>query len=113
MTKTAAQLDDDVAEAICKERNAHLPEPATMQPAKINAELDQLGKKSSKIGEKLIAAGRGYEKYWDTMAKTDPLAIEFRVVADRERALRHEITRRMGPGSTSRLPRGFGPIRSW
>lgn len=109
--KTPAQLDRDVADILVRDRNAHLPDPATMQPAKINSELDRLAKKSSKIGEKLIAAGRGYEKYWDTMAKTDSLAIEFRVVAEREQALRREIERRMGPGKTSRLPRGFGPLK--
>ncbi len=42
---------------------------------------------------------------------TDPLALQYQQVADRQQALRNEIAARYGPGAPSRLPsgRGFGP----
>lgn len=85
-----------------------------MQAGAINAELDRLEKLSSKVSDKLIAAGRGYERSSDTWAMNpadDALTLEWQAVSARRDDLRHEIARRMGPGHYSRLPRGFGPIK--
>jgi hypothetical protein len=87
-------------------------DPARMAGAAINSELDKLDRKSSALTDKLIDAGRGYERMSETMSKGDPLSVQFRAVHDRIRALHAEIERRYGPGAPRRLPKGFGPIRN-
>lgn len=85
-------------------------DPKAMTPGQINRELDRLDKESSKITDQLIAAGRGSERPSETRTKTDPLATEWKRVADRQYELHSEIKARYGQ-SISRLPtgRGFGP----
>lgn len=86
-------------------------DPATMTAGEVNRELDRLDKKRRAIGQEMIDAGRGHETYSETWKMTDPLALRWQEVAGRERDLRWEIDRRMGPGHHSRLPAGrfFGP----
>jgi hypothetical protein len=86
-------------------------DPATMTAAQINAELDRLDVERGKANDTLIEAGRGSETAEETGRKPDPLAMRWRVISDRQYALRAEISRRYGPGAPSRLPkgRGFGP----
>ena len=87
--------------------------PDVMSAAEINRELDALDVKRSKANRALIDAGRGHELASETATKTDPLAVEFNTVADRQCDLSREIDRRYGPGAPSRLPlrKGFGPIK--
>jgi hypothetical protein len=85
--------------------------PSQMSAGEINRELDRLDRAHSKLISQFIEAGRGHERSSETMTKSDPLARAYQESTDRFRALRNEIERRMGPGATSRLPRGFGPIR--
>ena len=86
-----------------------------MSAAAINSELDKLDKLSSKINDEMIAVGRGHERWSDTAglnpATADDLTLAWQAVSSRRSDLRRQIERRMGPGATSRLPRGFGPIR--
>lgn len=86
--------------------------PDVMSAAEINHELDKLDTQRSKANRALIDAGRGHERFSETAAKTDPLAVVFNTIADRQYALSHEIERRCGPGAPSRLPlrQCFGPI---
>lgn len=89
--------------------------PAEMSAAAINKELDSLDKKGAALNEKMIAAGRGHETYSQTMAldpNSNVLTRDWQAVNTRLSDLRHEVTRRVGPGTRlSRLPRGFGPLR--
>lgn len=80
---------------------------AVMTPGQINKRLDQLDKKSSKLTDALIAAGRGHEGYGDMLRKKDPLALHGRYLYSRSTSLHNEIARRYGPGAPHRLPRGF------
>lgn len=84
-----------------------------MTAGEINAELDRLDKASSKLTDQFIAAGRGHERPSEIVRMSDPLARKYTANADRRMDLRHQIERRMGPGATRRLPRGFGPLRDW
>jgi hypothetical protein len=91
-------------------------DPKTMTAGEINRELDSLDKKSSSHTDKMIAAGRGYEKHNETMTKaatdpTDELAQEHALLTQRHSDLRYEVDARMGPGYHPRLPGGrmFGP----
>lgn len=72
--------------------------PKDMTPSEINRRLESVGKKSSRIMDQLIAAGRGREKFQDTLAKTDPLARKLQAVNTEYRDLQWEIERRWGPG---------------
>lgn len=84
--------------------------PSTMTAGEINKEMDRLDARRSKVNQAFIAAGRGHETPNETQRKTDPLAREWNAIADRQSALRIEISHRYGPGAPSRLPtRGFGP----
>lgn len=87
--------------------------PAFMSAAEINRELDKLEVLDRKVGDEMIAAGRGYETYSDTYKKTDPLSLRYIDITSRRRDLRWEVERRYGPGAPSRLPRGFGPIKRY
>jgi hypothetical protein len=88
-------------------------DPSTMSARDINAELDRLDRESSKANQEMIAAGRGNEKWSETLTKSDPLAKRSIAIHDRLNKLRSEIAARYGPGAPSRLPtheRGrFGP----
>jgi hypothetical protein len=81
-------------------------DPATMSAKEINKELDNLDKQSSAITSKMIEQGRGSEKPSETHAKTDELSQQHNSVADRQRALRVEISVRQGANAGSRLPTG-------
>ena len=84
-------------------------DPKTMTAREINAELDKLNKQDGDQIDKLIAAGRGKEKYRDVVQGTDPLSIECRETWERQKDLWSEIEVRLGYRSY-RLPlSGFGP----
>lgn len=83
------------------------PAPATMTGSAINAELDKLSKLSSDYTERMIAAGRGDEKFDETRTKTDWLSLLQIARLDRHWALDREVEQRAGPG-WHRLPRGVG-----
>jgi hypothetical protein len=85
-----------------------LHDPKTMSAAAINKELDSIDKKRSALNTKFIDAGRGYETPTETHKLSDPLALEYRALADRRFDLSSEVRLRAGPGM-DRLPRGFGP----
>lgn len=87
---------------------------ATMTASAINAELDKLDAQDSKLGDAMIAAGRGYERPSEYLKMSDPLSLELRKNSDRRFELRFEIERRYGPGAPRRLPsgRGFGPRKN-
>ena len=87
-------------------------DPAGMSAADINRELDRADKLGSQIATELIAAGRGHELPTETVKKSDPLSVRLKTHFARRYALRNEVERRYGPGAPSRLPRGFGPIRT-
>ena len=95
---------DAARRAAAEVRRQHL---AAMTPGQINKRLDQLDKKSSKLTDALIKAGRGHEGYGDILKKTDPLALHGRYLYSRSIVLRNEIARRYGPGAPRRLPAGF------
>jgi len=87
-------------------------DPHVMSGAEINKELDRLDKANRIIIDEMIEAGRGYENSSQTYALGkghDPLTDRFIENGDRRRALRIEMELRYGPGTPSRLPRGFGP----
>ena len=106
------------AEAFTRGLTAHSPsakDPRVMTGPEINKELDRLDKKSSEIGTKMIAEGRGHETYSDTYKigrGYDPLTDAWIDCAERQSALRNEISLRYGPRAPSRLPRGFGPRKT-
>ncbi len=107
-----AVWEDALRAAVAARVTAYLKhDPRRMAAAAINRELDALYKKASKVGQKLIDAGRGHETFTDIMPKTDPLSLEHNAIWDRRRTLQWEIRRRMGPGHETRLPRGFGPLK--
>lgn len=84
--------------------------PAEMAGPAINREIAQIDKRLSALGDLLIAAGRGHERFSETIAKGDPLSVEFRQLGERRTALRIEADARYGPGWTPgmRLP---GPTK--
>lgn len=82
-----------------------------MTAGEINKRLDALEKKRARLNDEMIAAGRGHETFSETMNAGDPLALKYQTVAYEMQECRDEIRKRMGPGATSRLPKGFGPIR--
>lgn len=90
--------------------------PADMTAGEINKALDKLDKARHALTNAMIAAGRGYEKYNETLeiAARDPSDEMAQLFASYDRqwdALKREISLRMGPGAPSRLPPGrmFGP----
>jgi hypothetical protein len=42
----------------------------------------------------MIANGRGHERYSETMNKTDPLSLKFKLIANKRSAIYAEINRR-------------------
>ncbi len=86
-------------------------DPAIMSAAAINAEIESIDKKWSKIIDEMIEAGRGHEKHSETLTKSDPLSLKFLALSDRRGMLSYEVTRRAGPGMY-RLPKGFGPMKN-
>lgn len=85
-------------------------DPAVMQPAEINRELDALDKRGEKNTAAFIAAGRGHERPSDRRDMSDPLTLAERAIHLRRSALTAEISKRCGPGSPNRMPKGFRPI---
>jgi hypothetical protein len=73
-------------------------------PGRINNELDRLDKISSRLTDKFIAAGRGYEKPLETLSMNDSLALEYKKNLVWREELRNEIARRWGPNPPRRLP---------
>ena len=95
------------------------PTPSGMTASTINKELDRLDKVNLKICDAMIQAGRGSEKYLETLEKRrdynpDNLTILFCEVHYRRGQLQNEIKRRMGPDAPSRFPsnelRFFKPL---
>jgi hypothetical protein len=82
---------------LAEQRNAHLKDPAHMTNAQLKNEHAKLSEKSSELASKLIEAGRGSEKFNETAAKTDPLAVEYHANSLRRSALRQEVMARYGP----------------
>ena len=76
-----------------------------MTAGQINKALDKLDRQSRKIGDRLIAAGRGNECPSERRDKTDSLSVKSREVADAAFNLRYEIKRRYG-SDIHRLPSG-------
>lgn len=74
---------------------------------KVRAKADT---ERSAVNDAMIAAGRGYEKAWDTLAKAklpdaDPLTLRFAASGAVCSAIRAEQDRRMGwHGSLRRIP---------
>jgi hypothetical protein len=68
-----------------------------MTNAQLKNEHAKLSEKSSELNSKLIEAGRGSEKFNETAAKTDPLAVEYHANYLRRSALRQEVMVRYGP----------------
>lgn len=88
-------------------------EVAYWQPSKINALLDRLDKLDSANIQAFIDAGRGNETASETWKLNDPLAQQYKRIAEAKSVLRAEISRRYGPNAPPRLPRGFGPIKRY
>jgi predicted ABC-type ATPase len=82
---------------LAEQRNAHLKDPAYMTNAQLKNEHAKLGEKQSELNSKLIEAGRGSEKFNETAAKTDPLAVAYHANSLRRSALRQEVMVRYGP----------------
>lgn len=101
------------ADVVSSEREGGASNPANWTASKINAALDSLDKKMSKVTDKFIAAGRGHERPSDYRHLTDPLSLENRAIQEQQDTLHREIYMRMGPGAPSRIPakdtRMFGP----
>jgi hypothetical protein len=89
-------------------RGGERPDPKFMSAAAINKELDSSDKKMSALSTKFIDAGRGYETPTETWKLSDPLAEQYKALANRKSSLQIEVHLRAGPG-VYRLPRGFGP----
>ena len=102
---------EKAADAVFGEREGGDANPANWTAGKINSTLDSLDKKSSRIGDEMIAVGRGYETSSETARLTDPLAMKWRENVEARMALYREIEMRMGPNAPTRLPKGrfFGP----
>lgn len=83
--------------------------PQYMTAGAINRELDELRERSSSVTSRMIEAGRGHEKPRETVAKDDPLSVEYREVQDRIFRLRLEIKQRSGK-NYGRMPRGLRRI---
>jgi hypothetical protein len=86
-------------------------DPDVMTAGEINKELDKLEEQNSKLTQRMIDAGRGYERPSEYLRMTDPLSMKLRKNSDRRMILRIQIERRYGPGAPRRLPREFGPVR--
>ncbi len=71
----------------------------------MNKRLDALDKQSSRVTDQLIAAGRGREKWSETMRATDPLARKLQKIHAEMSNIRDEIGLRFGPGQR-RAPAG-------
>jgi len=87
---------------------------AKLSAAQLTKALATAGEMVSAAGRKMIDAGRGHEKYSETMAKAggdDELANEFKAVADHETVLRQERQwREYYHGSLKPVPGRPGPL---
>src|SRR5579859_578445 len=88
------------------------PEVRLMTAGQINKALDKIDAEDSKLTDQMIADGRGYERPSEYLNKTDPLSRKIKANHDKRMELQIEMGRRYGPGVPSRLPKGFGPIKS-
>jgi len=73
-----------------------IEEPGSLTPKEFNDESAMLADQARIINQKLLDAGRGFEKPSETLKKDDPLSREFKAVADRQHRLREESKLRMG-----------------
>ena len=88
------------------------PKPISQMTAgEINKALDKIDAQGSQITAAFIAAGRGDERPSEYLSKTDVLSQKALANYQAHMALRNEMERRYGPGTPSRLPKGFGPIK--
>ena len=78
----------------------------------INAELDRVDKKLSKLCDEFIADGRGHEKPSETFLKDDALSLRYKSLSAQRYELRVEVLMRYGPNAPERLPRGFNGRKS-
>lgn len=79
-----------------------------MSGPELNRVLDRIDKKDSALNKKFIDAGRGYERAYEIMGKSDPLVEQYKALYHERLVVRNEMERRYGPGLPSRLPKGFG-----
>lgn len=90
-----------------------MPKPIKeMSGPQINKALDRLDKLDSKFNRAMIKDGRGDERFSEWSNYTDRLSRMGLSLYHMRMDLRNEIARRYGPGAPSRLPKGFGPLRS-
>lgn len=88
------------------------PKPISQMTAgEINKALNRIDAQGSQITAAFIAAGRGDERPSEYLSKTDALSQKALANYQARMALRNEMERRYGPGTPSRLPKGFGPIK--
>jgi hypothetical protein len=117
--KSPAQLQREIDEALAGGSAASkVPTfkisssvPSTMTAGQINKELDKLDEQDTRLGDLMIAEGRGHERPSEYLKLTDPLSTELRKNYERRQDLHIEISLRYGPNPPRRLPtgRGFGP----
>ena len=87
-----------------------------MTPSQLNKRLESLDKKSSKIIEEFIRAGRGNEKPNEIWHMNDTLAQKYKAHRYDVNEIEDEITRRFGPGMRrapvrrSKSIRGKNPV---
>jgi len=86
------------------------PDVACMTAGQINKALDRSDKLGNELIAEFIAAGRGHERFSAIAAKDDDLSRRYIAAANAQYKLKHEVSRRYGPGAPYRLPRGFGPL---
>lgn len=72
--------------------------PRDMTNAQIESRIEAIDKQLSKLGDKLIDEGRGYEKISETVQKTDPLSQRYKKYIDERRGLIIQAEMRYGPG---------------
>lgn len=68
--------------------------------------IDKLNKKSMDLVDKIIAAGRGHERYSDIVSKSDPLSVAYKEAFEARRAAQNHKDFRRTHGS--KFVRGLG-----
>jgi len=66
----------------------------SLSDSKVREMLEKCEIQQSHITDSLIPAGRGSEKYNETLKKTDPLSVNFRILHDKWSELRNEMESR-------------------
>lgn len=69
-----------------------------MTNSQLESRIEAIDKQLSKLGDKLIDEGRGYEKISETVQKTDPLSQRYKKYIDERRDLLIQAEMRYGPG---------------